>query len=132
MGTFNDIFYCKFPAECNSERLLKIGQYRSIFGEVIDKSLVSCFFESRCKGRRNRKAILRVCVCSFIHYSHSSLVKAMDSHGLTHATLSPMVNDCAWKGIKTDPEHQKSKALEGEGGRHQKASSYCSLHFSSL
>jgi len=36
-GICNDL-YCKFPAECNSERILKIGHY------LVNKSLVSCFY----------------------------------------------------------------------------------------
>jgi len=36
---------CKFTAESVSEKSLKI---RLIFDEVMDKSFVSCFFDSQC------------------------------------------------------------------------------------
>ena len=59
------IFKHEFVANLPPSRLLKKFENRSIFGEVMAKSLVSCFFDSRCSFTARRPVLpvfLSACV----------------------------------------------------------------------
>jgi len=49
-GIFKNELCCKFTTEPACEK--KLFGNRLIFGEVVGKSLMSCFFDSQCRSRR--------------------------------------------------------------------------------
>ena len=89
-------FYCKFLDECSSERILK---NRSIFGEDMNKSLMSCFFDPLVSilptqiqygllSRRGRKLLSReLCTGAYVRSSCCCRCRIWNYLSQTHNIL---------------------------------------------